>query len=143
MPSVSFFDSKECEWSDMTVLFAGASITKIRGIKYKSSKEKEALHAAGDKPISIQAGNRNYEGSVKLTKGALDDINRASVAAGGDDILDMAFDIVIAYKAKGVRALQTDTLIGVEVKEFEKGWEQGAKNMDIELPIVFLSMVSE
>ena len=142
MPSISFFDSKDCEWADMTVMFAGAPLTKIRGIKYKAAKEKQLLHAAGDEPISIQSGNRTYEGQIKVLKGAIDDMNRAAISAGGDDILDMQFDIVITYKAKGTRALQTDTLVSVEVKDFEKGWDQGAKNMDVTLPIVFMKLIT-
>ena len=49
---------------------------------------------------------------------------------------------VVAYKARGARMLQTDTLVGVEVKDFEVGWDQGAKNMDITLPIVFLKLLA-
>jgi hypothetical protein len=124
----------------MTVIFAGSPLTKIRGVKYKAAKEKQLLHAAGDEPISIQSGNRTYEGQIKVLKGAIDDMNRAAIAAGGDDILDMQFDIIITYKPKGTRPLQTDTLMNVEVKDFEKGWEQGAKNMDVTLPIVFLKL---
>lgn len=142
MPTIPFFDSKDCEWADMTVMIAGATLTKIRGVKYKATKEKQLLHAAGDEPISIQGGNRVYDGQIKVLKGALDDMNRAAIAAGGDDILDLQFDIVITYKPKGTRALQTDTLIGVEVKDFEKGWEQGAKSMDVTLPIVFMKLIT-
>ena len=142
MGLISFFDSKDCEWADMTVVVAGAPLTKIRGIRYKASKEKQLLHAAGDEPVSIQSGNRMYEGHIRVLKGALDDLNRAAQAAGGDDILDMQFDIVVAYKARGARMLQTDTLVGVEVKDFEVGWDQGAKNMDITLPIVFLKLLA-
>jgi hypothetical protein len=141
MASVTFFDSKECEWADMTVMFAGAPLTKIRGLKYKALKEKELLHAAGDQPISVQSGKRTYEGEIKVLKGALDEMNRAAVAAKGNDVLDMQFDIVVTYKAKGTRALQTDKLTGVEIKDFEKGWEQGAKNMDITLNIIFMKLM--
>jgi hypothetical protein len=143
MALLSFFDSKDCEWADMTVMFAGAALTKIRGLRYKAAKEKQLLHAAGDEPVSVQSGNRTYEGQIKVLKGALDDLNRAAQAAGGDDILDISFDIVITYKPKGARPLQTDVLAGVEVKDFEKGWEQGAKHMDITLPIVFLKLITE
>jgi hypothetical protein len=142
MPSITFFDSKDCEWADMTVMFAGSPLTKIRAVKYKAAKEKQLLHAAGDEPISIQHGNRTYEGQIKVLKGAIDDMNAAAIEAGGDDILDMQFDIVITYKPRGTRQLQTDTLAGVEVKEFEKGWEQGAKNMDVVLPIVFMKLIT-
>ena len=143
MAGIAFFDSKECEWADMSVIFAGAPLTKIRGVKYKAAKEKQLLHAAGDEPISIQSGNRTYEGQIKVLKGALDNMNTAAIAAGGNDVLDMQFDIVITYKPQGARPLQTDTLRNVEIKDFEKGWEQGAKNMDITLPIVFMQLLSE
>ncbi len=142
MPTIPFFDSKDCEWADMTVTVAGSNLTKIRGLKYRALKDKQLLHAAGDEPISIQGGKRTYEGHIKVLKGALDDMNKAALLAGGDDILDLQFDIVITYKAKGARGLQTDTLVGVEIKEFEKGWDQGAKHMDVTLPIVFMKLVS-
>ncbi len=141
MAGIAFFDSKDCEWADMTVMFAGAPLTKIRGLKYKASKEKQLLHGAGDEPISIQSGNRTNDGQIKVLKGALDDMNRAAIAAGGEDILDMQFDIIVTYKPQGTRLLQTDTLKGVEITNFEKGWDQGAKSMDITLPIVFLKLV--
>ena len=143
MAGITFFDSKECEWADMTVIFSGSPLTKIRGIKYKASKDKQLLHGAGDEPISIQSGNRTYEGQIKVLKSAIDEMNNAAVGAGGNDILDMQFDIVITYKAQGARPLQIDTLSGVEVKDFEKGWEQGAKNMDVTLPIVFMKLTSK
>lgn len=126
----------------MTVQIAGAPLTKIRAVNYKAAKEKSHLHAAGDEPISIQSGNRTYEGEIKLLKGALDDMNRAAAAAGAEDILDIAFEIVVTYKAQGARALQTDVMVGVEIKEFQKGWEQGATNMEITLPIIFLKLRS-
>ena len=78
-----------------------------------------------------------------MLKSAIDEMNNAAVGAGGNDILDMQFDIVITYKAQGARPLQIDTLSGVEVKDFEKGWDQGAKNMDVTLPIVFMKLTSK
>ena len=66
MPTIPFFDSKDCEWADMTVTVAGSNLTKIRGLKYKALKDKQLLHAAGDEPISIQGGKRTYEGHIKV-----------------------------------------------------------------------------
>ncbi len=142
MAGLTFFDSKECEWADMSVIFAGATLTKIRGVRYKAAKDKQLLHGAGDQPISIQGGNRTYEGQIKVLKGAIDDMNTAAQAAGGRDILDLQFDIVVTYKPSGARPLQTDVLKSVEIKDFEKGWDQGAKHMDVTLPIVFLELIS-
>ncbi len=142
MAGITFFDSKECEWADMTVMFAGAPLTKIKGLKYKTARDKTAIYAAGNNPISIQGGNRSNDGQIKVLKGALDDMNIAAIAAGGADILDMQFDIIVTYKGEGTRLLQVDTLKGVEITNFEKGWDQGAKNMDITLPIIFLKLIT-
>lgn len=137
---MDFFNSKECEWADMEVTLAGAPVTKIRGIKYKATKDKEHLYAEGDQPIAIQSGNRAYEGEIKILKGALDDLNTAAISAGVQDVLDLEFDVTVTYKKKGNRLLRTDILVGVQVKEFEQGWDQGAKSMEITLPVIFLRL---
>lgn len=137
---MEFFNSKECEWADMEVLLAGAPVTKIRGIKYKAAKDKEALYAEGDQPLAIQSGNRSYEGQIKILKGSLDDLHVAALAVGVQDVLDLEFDVIVTYKPKGNRLIQQDILVGVQVKEFELGWDQGAKHMEITLPIIFLRL---
>lgn len=137
-----FFDTKECEWSDLDIYLNGVKITKVRALKYKKTKEKEALYAAGSDPIAIQSGNNAYTGELRVLKGALDDMNRAAVAAGGEDITDVTWNIVANYKAKGNRALQSDTLRGVEFSEFEKGLEQAAKFGEATLPYLFLKLIS-
>lgn len=139
---MNFFDTKECEWNDLEVFLNGVRVTKIQSLKYKKAQEKEHLYAAGNDPISIQRGNNAYTGSVRLLKGAVDDINRAVQASGGEDLLDASFIIVANYKKKGNRQLQVDTLSGVEFSEYEKGMEQNAKSMPIELPILFLGLKS-
>ncbi|MBS1689506.1 MAG: hypothetical protein JSS96_12335 [Bacteroidetes bacterium] len=137
---MDFFNSKECEWADMEVTLAGAPVTKIRGIKYKAAKDKEALYAEGDQPLAIQSGNRSYEGQIKILKGSLDDLHTAALSVGVQDVLDLEFDVVVTYKPKGNRLIQQDVLVGVQVKEFELGWDQGAKHMEITLPIIFLRL---
>lgn len=140
MAGMQFFDSKECEWADMEISVAGAKLTKIRGLKYKASQDKELLYGAGNEPISIQRGPRSYEGEIKLLKGALDDMNAAAIEEKGKDALDLEFDITVVYAEKGTRTLQTDILVQCQIKDFEKGWEQGAKMMEITLPIIFLDL---
>lgn len=135
-------DTKECEWSDLELYLNGALITKVQSAKYKSAQEKESLYAAGNEPISIQRGNKSYTGSIRLLKGAVDSLNAAAKAAGGEDLLDISLVMVVNYKAKGNRSIQTDTLQGVEFTEYEKGMEQNAKSMPIELPFVFLGQKS-
>jgi hypothetical protein len=133
---------KECEYKDIKMFFEGKELVKARGIKYKSKKDKQLLHAAGDKAVSVQSGNRDNEGTLTMLRGALVDLNRAAVAAGYDDILDVQVDLVIVYKQKGIRGMQTDTLVGVEFTEYEDGMMQGDKFKDVDLPFVFLQKVT-
>jgi hypothetical protein len=136
------FDSKECEWADLTLFLDGVKVTKVTRVKYKKSHEKEALYAAGSEPFSIQRGNKSYTGEIALLKGAVDALNKAAVAAGGDDLTDVSFTVGVVYKAKGTRVLQTDTLSGWEFTEYEKGMEQNAKKMEVTLPGLFLALKS-
>lgn len=137
-----FFDTKECEWSDLDVYLNGVKITKIRALKYKKTKEKEALYAGGNDPIAIQSGNNAYTGEMRALKGAIDDMNRAAVLAGGEDLTDVAWNIVANYKAKGNRLVQADTLVGVDFTEYEKGMEQNAKFSEIALPFLYLKLLA-
>lgn len=137
---MNFFDTAECEWADVKMHFAGASPKKLLGFSFKASKEKEAIHGEGDKPIGIQSGNRSYTGELKFHKGVLDDINKAALLAGGKDALDIAADVVVTFKAKGGRQLQTLTAVNVEITEYDYNMQQGAKSMEVTLPIVFLDL---
>ncbi|PQJ09498.1 hypothetical protein CJD36_019860 [Flavipsychrobacter stenotrophus] len=141
MAGVTFFDSKECEWADMTIYIEGGTSTKIEGIKYKKSKVKTHLHGSGNKAIGIQSGNETCGGEITALKGAVDSMNKAAVAAGGKDILDVSMTIVVVYQEAKGRPLETDTLVGVEISEFEKGWDQGATQMPITMPFLCLDIV--
>ncbi|HXS38335.1 MAG TPA: hypothetical protein VN721_16655 [Flavipsychrobacter sp.] len=140
--AIQVFNSQECEWSDMAITLAGAPLGKIRSVQYTVEQDKAHLYGAGDEPISIQSGNRKYTGTIKVLKGAFDDINAAAIEAAGRDLLDLEFDIVVVYKAKGNRPLQTDTLVRCQVSSYNRNWDQGAKQMEISLPILFLQIKS-
>ena len=134
---------KECEWADMKVAIDGKTVTGIRNISYKKSSEDEHLHAAGRKPIGIQSGNETYEGSVKLLKNELDALNLAAKALGYDDIVDVPnLVITVAYLPKAGRILKTDTIMGAKIGELPRGWDQGAKYMEMDLPFKFLDIKS-
>ena len=142
MAAIRFIEGKEVVWSDMSAQINGATITKIVDVKYGPKVKKEHLHAAGDEPISIQSGNREYTGSLKVLKSALDALNLAAVAAGGRDCLDVTFDIVINYKAKGVRPLMQTIIKSVEITEYSAGMAQGATSMQIDLPFLAMAVVT-
>jgi hypothetical protein len=136
------FDSKECEWFDMDVYLDGVKLAKVKGLKYKHAQEKEALHAAGNKPLGIQRGTESFAGTMTVLKSVVDALNDAAVAAGGSSLLDLALVGIAYYKPKGGRPPKTDTLIGLEFTEYEMGMEQNAKSMDVSLPFIFLDKAS-
>lgn len=136
-----FFDTKECEWSDLDIYLNGVKVVKARALKYKKTKEMEHLHAAGSDPFGIQKGNSAPSGEFRVLRGALRDMNRAARLAGGEDITDVTWTFVANYKQKGNRLVEADTLTGVEFGEYEQGMEQGAKYSEVTLPFLFLKLI--
>jgi hypothetical protein len=135
--------SKEIAWVDMKLYLEGKKIAKITNVKYTKKKAKEALHAEGDEPHSIQSGNVDYTGEMEVYKSAVDQMNDAAQAVGYNDITDLSeLIIVIEYKAGRNRPLRMDTLSGVEFTDLEKGIAQGDKSMKVKLPFVFLQLLS-
>lgn len=134
---MDIFNSKEYEWSDITAIVAGRPVTKIRAISYVKKQEKEALYAKGNKPHSIQRGNKSYETSLTLLQSELEDIE----AASGGDVLDASFNVVVSYgnPSKG-DVLKTDLIEGNEITEVPKGMNQGDKFSEHELPGIALNI---
>ena len=133
------FDSREYEWADVTVVMAGRDVTGIRGVSYTASQEKEALYAKGNKPHGIQRGNKSYEGSIRILQSELEALN----AAAGGDVLDVSFNLVVAYgnPSKG-DVIRTDLIRGVEFTEEPKSINQNDKFMEIELSFIAIDVVN-
>lgn len=128
-------NTREYEYADVTVFIGGRDVVGLRGIKYSAKQEKEALFGKGNKPLSIQHGNKTYEGEITVTQSEL----LALQAAGGGSILDLKFNVVVNYgnPSKG-DMISTEELIGVEFTEENKEMKQGDKFMECTLPIVYL-----
>lgn len=132
-------NTREYEWSDVTVVLAGRLVTGLRGIKYGAKQEKELLHAKGNKPHSIQRGNKTYEGEITLLQSEYEALRKAS----GGDILDASMDIVAAYgNPTAGDVITTDMLIGVEFTEDSTEWKQGDKFQEKTLPFIYLDKKS-
>lgn len=136
--AANIFNSKEYEWADITLIVAGRVVTGVRAIKYTRKQEKELLYAKGNKPHSIQRGNKSYEGSLTLLQSELEALN---LSAGGD-ALDIQFNIVCSYgnPSKG-DVIHTDLIKGAEITEIPKGMSQGDKFAEIELPLIAMDIV--
>lgn len=134
---MDIFNSKEYEWSDITAIVAGRPVTKIRAISYVKKQEKEALYAKGNKPHSIQRGNKSYETNLTLLQSELEAIE----AASGGDVLDASFNVVVSYgnPSKG-DVIKTDLIEGNEITEVPKGMNQGDKFSEHELPGIALNI---
>ena len=129
------FNSREYEWSDINVVMAGRNVTGFRAVSYTSKQEKEALYAKGNKPHSIQRGNKSYEGSISLVQSEYEALKQAA----GGDILDASIDLVVSYgnPTKG-DTIVTNLLQGVEFTDDKTEWKQGDKFQEKELPFIFL-----
>ena len=132
-------NTREYEWSDVTVVLAGRLVTGLRGVKYSAKQEKELLHAKGNKPHSIQRGNKTYDGEITLLQSEYEALKKAS----GGYILDASMDIVAAYgNPSAGDVVITDMLIGVEFTEDNSEWKQGDKFQEKTLPFIFIDLKS-
>jgi len=132
-------NTREYEWSDVSVVLAGRLVTGLRGVKYSAKQEKELLHAKGNKPHSIQRGNKTYDGEITLLQSEYEALKQAS----GGDILDSSVDIVAAYgNPTAGDVVTTDVLIGVEFTEDNTEWKQGDKFQEKTLPFIFIDKKS-
>lgn len=136
------FDSREFEYADVKVAMLGVELSGLRGITYKKTQEKEEVFGAGNNPKAIQRGNKKYSGNLALLKSDYDQLNKAAIAAGYEDLIDVPgteINITVVYQKEDNSAkLSTDTLINVEFTEAEDGMKQGDKFKEISLPFIFL-----
>ena len=132
-------NTREFEWSDISLVVAGRDIKGFRGVKYSEKREKEALYAKGNKAHCIQAGNIAYEGELTLTQSEYETLRLAM----GGSILSGSLSMVVAYgnPSKG-DVMVTDALSGCEFTEDATEWKQGDKFQEKSLPFIFLSKKS-
>ena len=132
-------NTREFEWSDISLVVAGRDIKGFRGVKYSEKQEKEALYAKGNKAHCIQSGNIAYEGELTLTQSEYETLRLAM----GGSILSGSLSMVVAYgNPSNGDVMVTDALSGCEFTEDATEWKQGDKFQEKSLPFVFLSKKS-
>lgn len=132
-------NSKEYEWSDVHVVMMGREVTGIRGIQYDAEQEKTPIYGRGNKPRSIQKGNKSYSGTITILQSELEALQLA--AGKNNSILDLpAFDVVNAYAPESGGTIITDIVKSIEITKVPKGMKQNDPNMEIELPFVALDI---
>ena len=136
------FDSREFAWADVQVSMMGKLVTKIRSVKYKSSQEKEALYAAGNKPVAVQPGNKSYSGSISLLQSEF--IALQNAAGTTYDVTDLPpFDITVSYLIAGAKTPHIKQIKMCEFTDAEEGMSQNDKFMTIELPFIALDVITK
>lgn len=131
------FDSRQYQWSDLTLELGGRVITGFRGLKYSSKQEKELLHGKGNRPMSVQRGNITFEGEITLLQSELETLRKL----GAGSILGLHLDGTAVYgdPANGDTII-TDKILGIEFTEDPKEMKQGDKNMEVTLPFICLDI---
>lgn len=132
------FNSREYQYSDISVSVGGIDIVTLRAIKAKKKVEQEAIYGKGREPLSIQTGNSSYEGEFVCMKS---DLDKLEDAAGGD-ITTARFDILVHYgnPSQG-DVMRTNKIFGVAVGEIEEAMKQGDKFQEVTLPFLALGIV--
>lgn len=137
------FDSRECEFADISVSLLGNDLSGLRGITYDYEQEKDYAYGKGNKPKSIQRGLVKPGGSLKILKSDLDDLNTAARAAGYKNIVGVPgklINLTIVYQKDDGDPIKTDRLIYVEFTKLSEGMNSGDKFKEVELPFLFLDI---
>jgi len=129
------FDSKQYAFKDIQAVIAGENVAEFAEVKFGSKRDKEYSYYRGDKAHSIQWGNIENSGSIKLSQAA---VERLMDKAPEQDITQLQINVVIAFAPELGTKRTTFTLLAVEFTEWEIGMAQGDKKAEIDLPIMFL-----
>lgn len=129
------FNSKEYAWIDVNVVFLGKLVAGLRGIEYKSKRQKEALYATGKKARGIQMGRKEYDGTITVLQSELIAMQAAAKAKGYDDVTDLEFDIIVSYiPESGV--MQTDKVVNASITEAPNNMKEGDLYSEHALPFI-------
>lgn len=135
---MAIVNGRQYSYADLSVVIGGRDVVALRGIKYTSKQEKEALYGKGNKPLSIQKGNISYDGELTILQSELETLMLLGKATGKRaSVLDLNLSVVVCYgnPTKG-EPMIVDKLFGVQFTEEAKELKQGDKNMEITLPFI-------
>lgn len=129
------FNSKEYDWTTVTVVLLGKPVEGIRGIEYKSKRAKELLFASGKKARGIQMGKKEYEGTITVLQSELIAMQTAAKAKGYEDVTDLEFDIIVSYISE-TGVVQTDKVVNASITEAPNSIKEGDLYSEHALPFI-------
>ncbi len=131
-------NTSEYAWADMQIVILGKKVAGLRGVKYTTEQEKEAIYAAGNEPCAMGRGNKKYSAEIKVLQSELE----ALITSQGGDITNIPpFDVIVAYVPSAGIPIKTDILKDCEFTSIEKSLNQGDKFMEVTLPLMPLKIV--
>ncbi|MCQ2308257.1 MAG: hypothetical protein MJ000_11975 [Bacteroidales bacterium] len=130
------FDTREYEWSDVSILIGTRLLVAARGVKYSTSQAKTPIYGKGNEPYAIQKGNKSHSGELTVNMSELLALQEASPTKS---ILDLQINITVCYgnPLKG-DIMHTDKLLGVQFTEEPQEIKQGDDHSEHALPFIFL-----
>ena len=135
---MTIINGRQYEYADISLILGGRDVVGLRGIKYKESQEKELIYGKGNQPLSVQKGNRAYEGEVTLLQSELETLKLlARQQTGRSSILGLNLNAVVCYgNPLHGDAMITDRLFNIQFTEEEKSMSQGDKFMEVTIPFI-------
>lgn len=129
--------AKQFGWKDFSLSYGGRILEGVTGFETSEKKEKGFLYGRGDKPHEIVSGNTSFEGKIKLWQS---EVERMIADAPNNDILKLRFNVTEAFVPKDGGQTVVNIYKDVEITELSKSFNQGDKNIEIELPVIYLSV---
>lgn len=132
-------NTRQYEWSDISIVILGKTISGIVAVEYGTDRKKDYVYGRGSRPLSIQRGQKKFEGEITLLQSEYTELAILAKAVNPlYDITDISFDIAIAY---GVGALVVrDIIRSAEFTESKKGMKSEDTYMEIKLPFMALGI---
>jgi hypothetical protein len=130
------FPNNEYAWEDIKIILPGTALPSdgVVGIKYDSNKEHVNIYGAGDSPVSMGRGKREFTASVTVLQSVIEGMQ--SSLPRGKSLLDLTpFNITVSYAPAGGTAI-TDQLIGCRIAKLPKEMKSGDTHMEVELEII-------
>lgn len=121
---------------DVKILFDGSVIPLVgyTNIEYTTEKNHYNIHGAGDSPVEMGRGLKNFSGSITLLQSALHALQSA-ITTPGKDITNVVYNLTVAYAPEGGTP-SIDRLVAVRFTSVPKGIGTQNPHMEITLPMV-------
>lgn len=130
------YKTSEFAFTDISIVMAGRIVTGVKEVEYGLTREVSQIFTNGIKAHSKIKKHKEYTGSITLLQSEFEALTDAAKTAGGDDVTDISFDLVVTYAKSITDRIVTDSWIECDITEAKKRYAQGDDGMQITLPMI-------